>query len=235
MMYGVPLNYHQIVNAQNLHRQGHGQVYAFGGPLDYIPADLFDRATAPPEPRASAQFGRPPVNLQYPHISQDPTDTPVHSYHHRVSSVASGTPEAEQFETQSSNKPKRGRKKATANKVESEDEDGQHEIDLSKSASDVTLYFNNRDEAVHGMKAPNWSPPDDDETIPDTDEKRQDCVRKLVAAMLDLSKYNDKDGSVFKKRWYVVGEGRKDFYDPKAIEKVCWDILVSLPYTLIHE
>jgi len=40
--------------------------------------------------------------------------------------------------------------------------------------------------------------------------------------------YKDKNGPVFKKRWFdpeKPEEGYKDYYDRKAIEKMCWDIV----------
>jgi hypothetical protein len=90
------------------------------------------------------------------------------------------------------------------------------------------LFFQSRDEALHGVTVPDWSAPDDDPTLPTTQEERQEWVRELVRAFLDISQVQDKQGPTFKNRWYDQGHpelGYKNYYDRKAIEKICWDIV----------
>lgn len=86
------------------------------------------------------------------------------------------------------------------------------------------LFFKNREQAVAGMKSPAWSPPRNDNTIPTTDKARRAWVRKLVRAFNNLDDVMDKDGPVFKRRWKDE-EVVKEFYNPKEVEKVCWDIV----------
>ncbi|KAF2677335.1 hypothetical protein K458DRAFT_466352 [Lentithecium fluviatile CBS 122367] len=90
------------------------------------------------------------------------------------------------------------------------------------------LFFSNREEAINGVDTPEWSAPRNDPTLPDSDEARQEWVRKLVRAFLDISQCKDRPGPVFRKRWFDPDHpenGYKDFYDRRAIEKMCWDIL----------
>jgi hypothetical protein len=91
-----------------------------------------------------------------------------------------------------------------------------------------TLFFNNRDEALKGVAIPQWNAPQNDRTVPNTQAERQEWVRRLVRAFLDIRNCKDKPGPVFKKRWFdpeKPEDGYRNFYDRKAIEKMCWDIV----------
>ncbi|KAF2872886.1 hypothetical protein BDV95DRAFT_568246 [Massariosphaeria phaeospora] len=89
------------------------------------------------------------------------------------------------------------------------------------------LFFSSLDDATKAtdaMKKPLWTPPPNDQTIPNTDAERQICVRLLVAAMKNTSNILD---SKRPKRWdHAPGDPSKfdHFYDEYSVEKTCWEI-----------
>jgi hypothetical protein len=90
------------------------------------------------------------------------------------------------------------------------------------------LFFKNREEAIKGVVAPQWNAPRNDPSLPSTEADRQEWVRRLVRAFLDISQYEDRPGPIFRRRWFDPensDEGYKDFYDRRSIEKMCWDIV----------
>lgn len=107
--------------------------------------------------------------------------------------------------------------------------------DSSNSDGEMTrslvtgLFFTNRAEAVRTCKGPDWRPVYPDDTIPTTDTERQPIIRRLVNALRNRTNNQDKVGSVYRSRWTQKDENgnAKEFYDERAMEKVCWDILVS--------
>jgi hypothetical protein len=88
------------------------------------------------------------------------------------------------------------------------------------------MYFRNTKEAVTAMSHTQWHPPTNDDTIPQDEEQDREVVRRLVEAFLDTSSAMDTEGNAYRKR---LTPGTSVFYDPWAIERCAWEILVSLP------
>lgn len=87
------------------------------------------------------------------------------------------------------------------------------------------LLFTSLEEAVAAIPLPTWQCPANDNTIPSTDEARQEWVTKLLNAMNNVKDVNDKQGLVFKKHWFDSSRGTSDFYSVIDKEIICWDIL----------
>ena len=109
------------------------------------------------------------------------------------------------------------------------------------------MYFSSLAEARRGVEGLNWGPQSDD-SLPVDDADRQVLVQELVAAMKDMSAFQDKKGKVFTKRWLAEDEEatkagndmggeeqgtkataaqRVQFYAPHEMEKVCWEAIAS--------
>jgi hypothetical protein len=88
------------------------------------------------------------------------------------------------------------------------------------------MYFDDLEEASSKLHGLTW-PPRLDMTLPASAAARREIVKELVAAMNDMSDYQDKVGSVFKKQWLPAdGEATNDHFSPQSKEKKCWEILV---------
>jgi hypothetical protein len=92
------------------------------------------------------------------------------------------------------------------------------------------LFFNNYAEAVTACIVPQWSPVSPDDTIPTSNAERQVVVVKLVQALQNRNRNEDKKGHVYKCRWGLIkSDGSvKEFYNEQAMEKVCWEIEVCV-------
>lgn len=76
-----------------------------------------------------------------------------------------------------------------------------------------------------------WMQPQNDDTIPETQEDRENVVSQLLGAMVDMSYSEDKDSRVNKARW-TDGNAA---YDIKQLEKCCWDIAVGGTHCAVFE
>lgn len=109
------------------------------------------------------------------------------------------------------------------------------------------LFFSSYDDAEQRVTLrANWKAPADDHTIPRTDAAKQEWVRQLYAAFTNVKGVLDKPGAVLLSRWIQhdsnkqpIRDERGDYlpqysyFNEAAIEKVCWDILVSILLPLI--
>jgi len=101
--------------------------------------------------------------------------------------------------------------------------------------SNIALKFQDRDAAISAMvQSVNWSCPKPDDTIPTTIEKRREYVLRLLLAMMNTEDLKNKGKG---KGWMSEDDGEKTEeaegkkvnlkYSQDAMEKVCWDIVVS--------
>lgn len=96
--------------------------------------------------------------------------------------------------------------------------------------SGIELAYSSQREAWKGRVAnlasleTHWVPPEDDPTIPSSVEERKAVVQSLLGAMRDTMNCKDDIGRSFEQRW---AQG-KLLYDVKDMEKVCWDMEVSI-------
>jgi hypothetical protein len=105
------------------------------------------------------------------------------------------------------------------------------------------LYFSSAAEARQSTQGLKWDPRDDD-TLPKTQEDREAIVARLLAAMQDMSEFQDKKGPMFNNRWVgppleepdempeeqgkaAPREATDKHYTRWDKEAVCWAILVS--------
>jgi hypothetical protein len=90
------------------------------------------------------------------------------------------------------------------------------------------LHFSNAKEAEEAGLGPQWAPYRPDNTIPQNDTDRQRVVLRLLQALRNREGTQDRMGHVYRSRWAQVDSDNNpiEFYDPRAMEKVCWDILV---------
>jgi hypothetical protein len=82
------------------------------------------------------------------------------------------------------------------------------------------------DSLEHGLSlisAPDWNIPQNDDTIPNTDQKRCEWVLKLLTAMNNLDDVADSKNKGFPERWPV--DGNSTHFSPIGKEIVCWDVL----------
>jgi hypothetical protein len=101
----------------------------------------------------------------------------------------------------------------------------------SQEDEDIKLHFGSSEHAAAACKGPDWKPVSPDPTVPKDDEERKAIVKRLFKAMLNRENNRDKtDGPVYISRWgQKNGDGSfKPYYALEHMEKVCWDILVSL-------
>jgi hypothetical protein len=97
--------------------------------------------------------------------------------------------------------------------------------------TETVLHFASCDIAIENFKArarnaqTYWSPPENDHTIPQTDEARQDVVRFLKHAMQDLTRTRTT-ALAHNPYWQNDSE---QAYDNATLETVCWEIEVSRP------
>ncbi|PSN65460.1 hypothetical protein BS50DRAFT_636223 [Corynespora cassiicola Philippines] len=90
----------------------------------------------------------------------------------------------------------------------------------------VKLSFNSQHEASAASQDRiadselDWSSPQDDDTLPTTDEERSEVVRRLLGAMLETNHCKDPGSRSFAHRWK---EG-STFYHVEDMERVCWEI-----------
>ena len=87
------------------------------------------------------------------------------------------------------------------------------------------LFFSNFEEAMSIFPSPSWRCPANDITIPNADQQRQAWALKLLNAVNNTENVHDKQGVVFRKRWYSPSTGPSNFYSPTDKEILCWDIL----------
>jgi hypothetical protein len=95
---------------------------------------------------------------------------------------------------------------------------------LIENAS-MTLSFQTRDEATSAMVIDfnTWSPPSPDDSIPTTMEQRRTYVLRLLLAFVN------KEDCINIGKTNGWKENKPLGYTNKAMEKVCWDIVVSDP------
>ncbi|KAJ4299834.1 hypothetical protein N0V90_005080 [Kalmusia sp. IMI 367209] len=92
---------------------------------------------------------------------------------------------------------------------------------------DVDLAFSNPHEAWVYCSADisnlahAWMPPQNDTTLPQTEQEKRNVVQALLHAMLDNSECLDKDSKAFTHR---ISGGT--YYKREQMEKVCWDIML---------
>ncbi|KAH7377362.1 hypothetical protein BKA66DRAFT_443394 [Pyrenochaeta sp. MPI-SDFR-AT-0127] len=87
------------------------------------------------------------------------------------------------------------------------------------------LFFSSLEEAVVSMPTPTWRSPANDAGVPTTDHERQKWVVRLLDAVNNIENTHDKQGAVFKKRWFDPSKGASSFYSAVDKEILCWDIL----------
>jgi hypothetical protein len=86
------------------------------------------------------------------------------------------------------------------------------------------LCFKNMAEAQASMALAQWHAPQDDSTIPQTDEEHCAYARKLVHAFKDMTIAKDTKTNAYRKR-FTPGDGV--YYKDWAIEACAWDVIVS--------
>lgn len=86
------------------------------------------------------------------------------------------------------------------------------------------LCFNNMSEAQKSMAVAQWYAPQEDETIPKTEEEHRRIVVMLVDAFKDMSIAKDTATNAYRKRFTP---GDTSYYQDWAIEACAWDIIVS--------
>lgn len=100
--------------------------------------------------------------------------------------------------------------------------------------SKTGLFFSSYSEAEAGIQPPNWKFKDQgNANIPKTDEQKQDYVRRLVGAFMDMQNVGDKDdGKGFVNRWATRknpdGNSDLSFHGADVVEKACWYMLELL-------
>ena len=98
------------------------------------------------------------------------------------------------------------------------------------------MFFSSYEDFKQCSNGPAWEPPANDETVPLSDDQMEPYVKKLTAALTDMTQFIDKPGNVMKKRWLDQDyeEGKQNsaqvtngFYPEHAFEGVAWEIAVS--------
>ncbi|KAL1798472.1 hypothetical protein ACET3X_002509 [Alternaria dauci] len=84
------------------------------------------------------------------------------------------------------------------------------------------LCFKNMSEAQKPMSAAQWDAPQDDATIPKTEEEHREIAMMLVDAFKDMSIAKDTAANAYRKR-FTPGEA--SYYQDWAIEACAWDII----------
>jgi hypothetical protein len=97
--------------------------------------------------------------------------------------------------------------------------------------SHIGLAFSTRDAAVAAAAAKrvkdlekSFTRVEQDTSIPQNDNDRQEAVQTLFGVMKDVSRAKDATSQAFKSRW-AADSKRK--YDDLEIETTCWEIVVS--------
>ncbi|RYN73968.1 hypothetical protein AA0119_g6374 [Alternaria tenuissima] len=89
------------------------------------------------------------------------------------------------------------------------------------------LCFNNMSEAQKSMAVAQWYAPQEDETIPKTEEEHRRIVVMLVDAFKDMSIAKDTATNAYRKRFTP---GETSYYQDWAIEACAWDIIDKAKY-----
>jgi hypothetical protein len=90
------------------------------------------------------------------------------------------------------------------------------EVSTPLELSEHGMYFDGLEVASSKLHNLTW-PPRLDMTLPASAAARREMVKELVAAMNDMSDYQDKVGSVFKKQWLPAdGERTNDHFSPQS-------------------
>ncbi|KAG9194416.1 hypothetical protein G6011_04451 [Alternaria panax] len=84
------------------------------------------------------------------------------------------------------------------------------------------LCFRNMSEAKKSMAVAQWHAPQEDETIPQTEEEHRKIVMMLVNAFKDMGIAKDTAANAYRKR-FIPGE--TSYYQDWAIEACAWDII----------
>jgi len=86
------------------------------------------------------------------------------------------------------------------------------------------LCFQTMDDAKASMDGVQWYAPENDKTIPKTEEEHRAVVKQLVDAFKDMSIAKDTEGNAYRKR---LTPGHDSYYGDWAIEACAWNIVVS--------
>lgn len=94
--------------------------------------------------------------------------------------------------------------------------------------SNTVLNFNTREEALGDLYSrlydenEGWNPPEEDDTVPETDMERRGAARIILGALMDTSRAQDADSRGFKSRWAPNAARPYEYGD---LETAAWEVV----------